>query len=175
MHHNPFIKFLESLRTPDNIDTLDTIIEGYQILYEVYGGTFQDPYDKDNHHTYFINPSRKEINELRKLHPGAEGIRLGITDDPNPTVYAWHGINSTHRDFMEATGNEFTFGLLAEWEANKLTLSTHWAWLIEKLNHNEAIKEKIEFLFPGAKMVDKDGEYVDLTPEEETREMEPSL
>jgi len=61
----------------------------------------------------FINPNKKELQDIMKENP-FKSVRLGITDSPRPTIYAWDG-EVYHADMkLFRPKNKFNVGFTYE-------------------------------------------------------------
>lgn len=103
----------------------------------------------------FINPSMKEIKEMERSASYGGGVRLGITDEKNPKVYAWRGdiIHDVVKDKIK-----FDFGARlnrGEYDMIYSDMPTgmfgdNWK-TFNRLKHKDEVLKALKKLFPKAK------------------------
>ena len=101
------------------------------------------------------DPSSGELRDILK-QTNYKVIRIGVTDEPNPKLYAWAGDKVLHQQIMKDVV-PFEYG--AEVENLKYGRSN---WDLEVLKNPEAIKKKIKKHFPRVKNIDYFGRAIEL-------------
>ena len=96
----------------------------------------------------FKNPTIQELNQIDKIDDYG-GIRLGITDEKNPTVLAWTA-NVMHKDIKKKI--KIGIGFAYDKNIPDFIRMDQYQW--EWLKNSESIIKKIKSMFPKVKKVD---------------------